>query len=218
MIKEWLMENGSYKIVALLITLILWVTVLGSKDLNIYKSVKLDVQLPEELIVANPVADQVQLQISGSRLSLKKIHKGLQPITINLKDAKPGRTVVPIPSEDIGLPFGSKILSVTPSSLVLDIDRMTVKWLPIRVDWVSEESPINTVRVINIKPTGVQVRGASSVLNRLDAVWTEPINLKQIMLDGSRRSVEIRTQIKDLNFAGVLPVEDKNVTVTASAR
>ncbi len=218
MIKEWLMENGSYKIVALLITLILWVTVLGSKDLNIYKSAKLDIRLPEELIVANPIADQVQIQISGSRLSLKKIHKGIPPITLNLRDAKPGRTVIPIPTEEIGLPFGSKILGITPSSLVLDIDRLTVKWLPIRVDWVSEDRPVESVRVVSIKPSGIQVKGASSVLNRLDAVWTEPINMKHLVLDGSRKSVEIRTQLKELNFAGVLPVEDKNVTVTASTR
>lgn len=214
-IKEFIADNGSYKIVALLITLILWVTVLGSKDLVIYKTVKLDFVLPPNSIVVNALTDQVQVQISGSRLSLKKIYKGLSPLVINLKDAKLGRTVVGIPADDIGLPFGAKILNLSPSSVVLDLDKVIERWLPIKVDVIVDSGSGKKIRVLNVKPNGLQIKGASSVISRLDALWTEPLDLKQIPLDSNKKSIEIRTQLKDVGLAGILPIEEKAVTVTA---
>lgn len=212
--REFFLHNGSYKVVALLITLILWVTVLGSKDLTLNKPLKLDFVLPSNAIISNPVPDQIQVQISGSRLSLKKIYKGLNPLTIDLRGAKVGKTVTSIPIDEISLPFGSKILSVNPSSVVVDIDRIILKWIPIKIDWVSEAKTKKILNIRKINPTGVQVKGAASVLSRLDTLWTEPVDSSQIDLESKQKTFEIKTQLKDLNIAGLLPLDDKSVTIS----
>lgn len=58
-LQDKLYENGSYKVVALLITLILWITVLGNKDQILNQHVKLNFNLPKDHIIANGVTDQV---------------------------------------------------------------------------------------------------------------------------------------------------------------
>jgi YbbR domain-containing protein len=216
-IKDGIMENGSYKIVALLITLILWITVLGNKDQVLNQMVRLNFSLPKNHIIANSITDRVQVQISGSRLSLKKLIKGIEPIEINLEDAKPGRTIVSIPTDHILLPFGAQILSVTPANLVIDIDRVMTKRVPVKVSWDTDEEPKN-IRVSDLRPSSVIIRGASSVLSRIDEAWTEPISPQEIIFDKYKKSVEVRVGLKDFNYYGVLPFDNKNVIVTITPK
>jgi YbbR domain-containing protein len=212
-IKENLYENGSYKVVALLITMILWITVLGNKDQILNQNLKLNFILPKNKIIANGIADQAQVQISGSRLSLKKLAKGLDPIDINLEDAKPGRTIVTIPTDKIILPFGAQIVSVNPATLVVDIDQVTTKRVPVRITWDSDEEP-QFLRVTQIKPATIMVKGASSVLSRIQEVWTDPISPLEVVFDKSKKSVEFRVGLKEFSYFGILPTDNRNVTVT----
>lgn len=212
-ILETLSENGSYKLVALLITLILWITVLGNKDQILNQYVKLNFQLPKNHIIANGITDQVQVQISGSRLSLKKLAKGLDPIEMNLEDARPGRTIITIPTDKIALPFGAQIVSVNPATLVVDVDQIITKRVPVRITWDADEEP-QFVKVSQIKPATIIVRGAASVLGRIQEVWTDPISPLEVVFDKSKRNVEFRVSLKEFSYFGVLPIENKNVTVS----
>lgn len=216
-VKNFFYENGSYKVVALLITLILWITVLGNKDQILNQSAKLKINLSKNHIIANGITDQVQVQISGSRLSLKKIANGLDPIEIDLEDAKPGRTILTIPTDKIVLPFGANIVNVNPATLVVDIDRVISKRVPVKISWDAEEEP-SFVRVAQIKPATVNIKGASSVLSRIQEVWTEPISPYEIVFDNIKKSIEFRVALKELSYFGVLPIENKNVTVSIQQR
>lgn len=215
--KDLIFENGSYKVVALLITLILWITVLGNKDQVLNQSVKLNFVLPKNHIISNTVNDQVQVQISGSRLSLKKLAKGMEPININLSDAKPGRTIVTIPIDTIVLPFGAQIVNVNPASLIVDVDRIVTKRLPIRVAWDSADEPSGIV-VKNIQPSSILVKGGASVLSRITEVWTDPINPAEVIFDGNKKFLDVRIGLKEFNFFGVLPFESRNVSVRIEKR
>ncbi len=210
--KEFFMENGSYKVVALLITLILWITVLGNKDQVLNQTVQLNFVLPENNVISNAVTNQVQIQISGSRLSLKKLSKGIEPIKINLTDVKPGRTLVSIPTDSLDLPFGSQIVNMNPSSVIVDIDRIITKRIPVKVQWESEEEPKN-IRIRKVQPSSILVKGATSVITRVQEVLTEPIQPDQVEF-GIKKNVDIRTGLRDFNFFGILPFENKVIVIT----
>ncbi len=215
-IKEYITQNGSYKVVALLITLILWITVLGNKDQVLNQTVQLNFVLPENHVISNAVTNQIQVQISGSRLSLKKLSKGMDPIEINLADIKAGRTIVSIPTDSINLPFGSQVVNMNPASIVVDIDRIITKRIPVKFQWDSEEEPSDLV-VKSIKPASILVKGAVSVLTRIQEVLTEPISPAQLAFDGKKR-IDVRTGLREFNFFGVLPFESKSVTVTVEKK
>lgn len=211
-LKEALSNNGSYKVVALLITLILWITVLGNKDQILNQNVQLSFVLPENHIVSNAVTNQVQIQISGSRLSLKKLSKGIEPIQINLSDIKAGRTIVSIPTDSIDLPFGSQIVNVNPASVVVDIDRVITKRIPIKFQWDTEEEP-KDILVREIQPRTIVIKGALSVLSRVQEVLTDPVSPAQLDFDTQKR-IDLRVGLREFNFFGVLPFDTKAVTVT----
>src|SRR4051812_844642 len=91
---EWkarILENGSYKLVALFVTLILWVTILGRRDFVLSKEVDLEFLLPKNLVIAEQINRRVMVKVSGPRTALKKFAQNPGTITIDLGKNNQGR-------------------------------------------------------------------------------------------------------------------------------
>ncbi len=112
--KNWITENGSYKLVALFVTLILWVTILGRGDIVMTKEVALEFLLPRNFAIAEKFERKVSVKVSGPRMALKKFAQNPGTITVDLGRAQAGRTRAMIAPKNVEVPFGVKVLSVTP--------------------------------------------------------------------------------------------------------
>lgn len=123
--KQIVVENFSYKIVALFISLILWVTILGRRDFQVTKTVDLDVVAPIGMVVESQSVEHVKLKVSGPRTALRKfLETGAAPVlTVDLAGADVGVHRVPIPTQKIDLPFGVKLISVRPSEVEVKLQK-----------------------------------------------------------------------------------------------
>ena len=117
--KEWIFENGSYKLVALFVTMILWVTILGRRDFVLSKEMDLEFLLPRSIAIA-PATDggrterRVTVKVSGPRMALKKFAQNPGTITIDLAKNQPGEVRAVITPRSVEVPFGVKVISVSP--------------------------------------------------------------------------------------------------------
>src|SRR4051812_1059123 len=90
--KEWVFENGSYKLVALFVTLILWVTILGRRDFVLSKDVDIEFIIPPAISIAKTDgAHRVTVKVSGPRMALKKFAQNPGTITIDLGQSQAGQ-------------------------------------------------------------------------------------------------------------------------------
>lgn len=112
--KSWVVENGSYKLVALFVTLILWVTILGRRDFVLSKEVDLEFLLPKNLVISQQINRKVSVKVSGPRTALKKFGQNPGAITIDLAQSKQGTNKAVITPKNVEVPFGVKVISVTP--------------------------------------------------------------------------------------------------------
>lgn len=118
--KNWIFENGSYKLVALFVTLILWITILGRRDFVIVKDLSIEFLAPVGMTV-NPPSGQKELErkitvkVSGPRMALKRFAQSSGTITIDLSKSVAGLVQAPITSSNIEVPIGVKVLSVQPN-------------------------------------------------------------------------------------------------------
>ena len=116
-------ENFSYKVVALFISLILWLTILGRRDFVLSKNIEIDlITAPGQTVVAQ-TADQIKVKVSGPRTALKKFIDGAfsQSIAVDLTGRGEGVLDVEIPLNKIEVPMGVKILSVRPSVIRAEV-------------------------------------------------------------------------------------------------
>jgi hypothetical protein len=117
-IEEWrnsITENGSYKLVAVFVTLILWVTILGRRDFVLSKEMDVEFLLPRSAAIAEPVADRrVTVKVSGPRVALKKFAQNPGTITIDLGRSQLGGVRAFITPRNVEVPFGVKVIAVSP--------------------------------------------------------------------------------------------------------
>lgn len=118
-------HNLSFKVVALLIALILWLTILGRRDLVISKDMEIEFQVSAQTQVVSASADKVRLKLSGSRNSLRRfVENGAsQLVVVDLSQKGPGVHQVTIPSSKLDLPFGVRLLGLKPETLQVQIGK-----------------------------------------------------------------------------------------------
>jgi hypothetical protein len=119
---DWIVENGSYKLVALFVTLILWVTILGRRDFQLSKEMDLEFLLPQNLTVASQAIDRkVTVKVSGPRMALKKFSTNPGSITVDLVRSQPGPVRALITPRNVEVPFGVKVISISPDVVNLTL-------------------------------------------------------------------------------------------------
>jgi hypothetical protein len=119
-------ENFSYKLVALFISLILWLTILGRRDFVLSKDIDLElITAPGTQVVAQ-TTDHVKLKVSGPRAALKKFMDSSlsQTLTMDLSARGEGVLYVDIPLNRIEVPMGVKILGIRPNQIQVEVVRL----------------------------------------------------------------------------------------------
>jgi YbbR domain-containing protein len=117
----WLKENVSYKTLAFFIAVVIWVTLLGRRDFVVEDEVQLQLLVSQQYMIKNRLPRYVLLKVTGSRGALKNFSKNLPLISIDLGHLRPGNHSVMIPTSNLELPVGVKVLSVVPEQIRVQI-------------------------------------------------------------------------------------------------
>ncbi len=116
-------KNKLYKIVALVISVLLWVNILGKVGWGLVHEFPLQILLGSNLVITNEVPKHITLRLSGPESSVKKYIKSGAIISIDANDESLGWKTIFLKKEDINTPVGVKILSITPKKLFLHIEK-----------------------------------------------------------------------------------------------
>ena len=116
-LKESVLDNASYKLVALFISLILWLSILGRRDFVVTKDVEVDFVTGGGYSVSTQSTDKVKIKVSGAQPLLKNFKEKIQTTIVDLSDKKNGLFEVEMTPAKIEVPNGIKILGVRPSTI-----------------------------------------------------------------------------------------------------
>lgn len=120
-IKTNILDNFSYKVVALFISLILWVSILNKRDFILMKDVEVDFITSSEYVVAGHSTAQIKVKVSGPQPLLKQYRESSQVLALDLSDKIAGFYDIDLNSSKIDVPKGLKILSLRPQTIRLEI-------------------------------------------------------------------------------------------------
>ncbi len=119
--KNFLTENLSYKLVALFVALILWVSILGRRDFVATKEIEVLFLTSNTYSVASQSVDRIKIKISGPQPLMKKFKEKNLNLTIDALDNKAGTFEFDINQTMIELPKGLRVLSIKPNSIRVEI-------------------------------------------------------------------------------------------------
>jgi len=120
-IKEMVSDNFSYKLVALIISLILWLSLLNKREFITTKEFDVDIMTSESLVVLGQTSDKLKVKVSGPQPLLKKFIDSPQIVAFDLSDKPTGFYDLDVSTSKIDVPKGLKVVSVRPNTIRVEL-------------------------------------------------------------------------------------------------
>ena len=187
-----LFENVSLKIIAVVISVGLYVVLHSGADAQRTIDVEVFERPPEDpnVVGMTIIPSRVRVTVQGPRSLLDDINSSVEPILIDLSKAP---TSIDLDNMDLKLPVGVKKMQIVPTRLDLQWDTKITKELPVEVIW-SAPPPGLAIRNLTVEPSVVAITGPKTRLDLLQRLRTVPLVL-------GLRVAGINTQLLQVDVA-----------------
>lgn len=174
--KDWLL-----KFLSVLFAIFLWYFVAGEDrvDMNVQIPVEI-VNLPRTLVISNQFKNQLDITVSGPRGMIRKISQQGISRSIDLSEATPGNIIIHNSPDSINFPRGIETLRITPNQIVLVVDRLIKKTIPIEPAVTGKLSDDFELVSITLEPEALSVSGPQETLKDTTTIKTNPIDLSDV--------------------------------------
>lgn len=217
---EWLwnlvFSNFGTKVVSVIIAVVLWGIVLGSRSVEVVKEVPLEVITSPDLVPSNEIPDKVAFRLAGPKAFVRTIlDRRDDPIQVNLSNSKPTVVTYRFFPDSIRVPIGVKILSINPTSILVKLERLKRRDVPVKVDLHGVPPEGFRVLSVEVHPKVVKIRGAESRVDGVTEIPSTPIDLsrlksnvdRELSLDLSHSNVQLEGALPRL-FIKVEPIAE----------
>ncbi len=189
-VDDWLM-----KLVALLITITLWLGVTGLQATTTtrVRGVPLNLLIANDLEITNSPVTEVDLVIRGLKQRIDQILPRDLNVSLDLTDIAKGDRTVQITPQNIkvDLPNGVEIVEVQPNKIAIKLEAVEEIEVPIRVETDGSPAPGFELYSTRVAPESVRVRGPESYVKALTFVTTEKIDLDNSSNDFSVQQIPL---------------------------
>ncbi len=177
-----LFEDWGLKILALLITFVLWFAISGQRKpvTKRFVSVQLSFLAPESLEISNEPPSRVDITLTGSSDLLTRINPADIVVTANASDQPSGDRVLHLTADrvQVTVPDGVRVVNCQPATVVIRLEPRIER--QVAVDVKLEGNPPDGYEVAGVSssPAAVRLRGPASHMNLLTKASTETITLE----------------------------------------
>ncbi len=185
-IRDYFTTNIATKAVSLMIAIVLWFVVLGSRNAEVSKEIPLQIVTAQDIVPANDLPDRITFKLSGPKAFLRTIlDRRESPIRVDLSRAKPGIVTYRFFADNIQVPIGVKVQSISPAKVQIRLEKIRRKSVPVKVQLQGLLPEGYKIVGKTVNPKTISIQGAKSRVNRIGSVMTEPIDITY-----SKRAVE----------------------------
>ena len=175
--KSFLTDNIALKLFSLLLGFAFWYAVARESGVEFAFSIPFELRdVPEGLEVVEESVQQVDVRLRGPAEILRGISAQDLSVAVDLSDAEPGERIAYLTPEDVAVPFGARVMRVTPSSLKIELDRTMERTINVIPRVLGAPAEGFEIQNIALSPQVVTVVGPASQVRGLEQVTTEPVS------------------------------------------
>jgi YbbR domain-containing protein len=173
-----LLDNLPLKVVSVTVALLLWF-VIGEKTSERGLSVPVELQnVPRDLELVGEPTNVVDVRVRASPSVIQRLTIGDVSARIDLSGVREGEHIVHLTSDDIRVPFGVRVVKITPSILTMGFERTMQKTVPIRPRLLGRPAVGFEVGEVAAEPGEVRVAGPKSRVQETESAYTEPVSVE----------------------------------------
>ncbi len=174
-------SNLGTKLISVAIAVVLWMIVLGSRNVEAIKEIPLEIITPTDVVASNEVPDRIAFRLSGPKAFLRTVlDRKEEPLRVNLAGAKPGVVTYRFLSDNIRLPISVKVMSINPASVVLKLEAVKKREVPVKIELRGIVPDGYRILKAEIKPMMVRIKGADSKVDAISELNSIPIDVSDL--------------------------------------
>ena len=193
-IRKIFLEDWAMKLIALVITLGLWLGVTGLSTPTTKRfTVPLVPNISNSAEITSALIQEVDIVVSGDKRKVDQINRADLSATLDLTDVAPGERVISLSPDNVSVPLpqGIKLVEVQPGRIAVKLEAVEKE---IEVQATVEGAPAKGFEVYNtsVLPPRIGVRGPESFIDTLDFVETDKIDISGQETDYTARQIPVR--------------------------
>lgn len=208
MLRGWIFDNWSIKLLSLGLSLTLWFYVSSTGNTELTLSIPVEIRnIPAGMVIVGDVTGSLDVRMQGPERVLRDESLGTKVMAVlDLKNAREGQNAIRISPYDIKRPGGTTVTHLSHSAVNVRLEHLMRKKLKVKP--VLRGAPATGYRVagMSVVPSAVVMEGPASVMKTINMVETMPIDIQR-----ASHSITVEPRIDDQGK----PVKliEKNVAV-----
>lgn len=199
-VRKVFLEDWLLKLLALAITLGLWLGVTGLATKSTKRlTVQLVTNVANNAKVTNNPDSEIDIVVSGDDRKLKSMSGKDLVASLDISDVQPGDRIILLSPNNVSvtdLPEGIKLEDIPTRRIAVRIETVDEIDLPVVADLEGE--PANGFEVYGesvVTPQRIRIRGPVGGLKTLSSLRTDPISLSGRRTDFTERQVRVRLPV-----------------------
>src|SRR5215471_4098215 len=172
-------QNLGLRIISLLLAVGLWIFVNAGQHSSV-EAFNIPVSyrgLPPGFVITNQHPDFVKIQLSGPQTLLSLVDPSRLMLKLDLSGVGVGQASFKIGLDSFNVPRGTAVSGISPSQIVLDLDKIVVRYLSVHPATIGTPADGYRIGPIEVTPSQVRVRAPSKEIANLEAVDTEAVDV-----------------------------------------
>ena len=185
------LEDWLLKLIALAITLGLWLAVTGGRISGRFENIALNPRVSNDMEITNFSPKEVTVFVTGDKTKVNSLLSRDLVMSVDLTDVKAGDRIVQLTPQSVSLelPSGVKLDRIEPNKINLRLERVEEREVEVKPETEGNVADGFEIYSQTVIPSKVRVRGAESFVKSLDSVMTEKINIENRNADFTARQI-----------------------------
>ncbi|HUI08644.1 MAG TPA: CdaR family protein [Verrucomicrobiae bacterium] len=194
---RWLRSNAGLKIIALVLAICTWSFVNHiTSDSRTINGVPLEVRVKPGLSALRTSISTVNVTVRGTREDVRQVSRQDLSAVVDLThDARRGLISVELTPRAIQHSRRVQVTEVDPREVTVNVDEIIERELPVQPQFAGELPPGLAIERVITKPEKIDVKGPKTLLNKMSAVTTLPVDVT-----GRRTSFRERVELTPLQL------------------
>jgi YbbR domain-containing protein len=171
--------DTSLRLASLALAAGLWFVIVGKQTAERGVSVPVELRnVPRDLELTGDPVNAVDVRVRASPGLINSLEAGKLLATIDLQGASEGERIVQLTQDMIQVPFGFRVVKITPSLLTLNLERTQRKQVPVRPRVIGRPAAGHEIAGVASDPAEVRVAGPRSRVREIESAFTEPVSVE----------------------------------------
>ena len=188
-----MLKNWKDIAIALALAILTWYLLTGREKVEAWVDMNVEMtNAPEGLTIRKGLVSKIEVRVRGPKGLVRSLDRRKWTYSLDVSRLKVGENLVDIDRERIPLSMAYEVVEVKPSRLILSVDRIVKKDVPVVAEWRGTLRPDFRLLEIKAQPETVEVRGAERQVRQMTqarvavqmdfedppALWSDDVPIK----------------------------------------